>query len=123
MGKSAEEMRLNRLGGTKEDGNQAYESMKATILDPMRKLHSESMERQLGAIRSAGNADGPQLVQLASDQQALIDEMNALLARMDRWDELLDAINQLSEVIDQQEQLKDTLDRLIDEQIDDLFDE
>jgi len=33
---------------------------------------------------------------LASDQQALIDQMNALLSRMDRWDELLDAINQLT---------------------------
>lgn len=123
LGKSAEEMRLNRLGGTKEDGNQAYESMKLQILDPLRDLHSQDMEQQLGAIAAAGNADGPQLIQLASDQQALIDQMNALLSRMDRWDELLDAINQLTEVIDQQEQLRDKLNELIDEQIDDLFDE
>ncbi len=123
LAKSAEEMRLNRLGGTKEDGNQAYESMREMILDPLAKLHSQTMEAQLQALLSAQDADAAGLAEIADNQQELINEMNNLLARMDRWDELLDAINQLSEVIDQQEQLKDKIDKLIDEQIDDLFDE
>lgn len=121
--RSAEEMRLNRLGGSKEDGNQAYESMKELILEPLAKLHDQTMANQRGALEAAANADETRLEQIRADQQALIDEMNALLSKMNRWDELLDAINQLSEVIDQQEQLKKKIDELIDEQIDDLFDE
>lgn len=121
--RSAEEMRLNRLGGSKEDGNQAYESMKALILEPLAKLHDQTMSSQRSALEAAANADTVRLEQLRSDQVKLIDEMNALLSKMNRWDELLDAINQLSEVIDQQEQLKKKVDELIDEQIDDLFDE
>lgn len=121
--RSAEEMRLNRLGGSKEDGNQAYESMKATILEPLARLHDQTMSNQRSALEAAANADQVRLDQIRADQQDLIDEMNALLAKMNRWDELLDAINQLTEVIDQQEQLKKKVDELIDEQIDDLFDE
>ncbi|MFN3167726.1 MAG: hypothetical protein ACE37H_11755 [Phycisphaeraceae bacterium] len=122
LGKSAEEMRLNRLGGTKEEGNQAYESMKSTILDPLAKLHGQTMEQQLGAINTATGASAQQITQIADDQLALINEMNLLLSKMDRWDELLDAINQLSEVIDQQQQLKEKIDELIDEKFDDQFD-
>lgn len=121
--RSAEEMRLNRLGGSKEDGNQAYESMKSLILEPLAKLHDQTMSNQRSALEAAANADQVRLDQLRSDQAALIEEMNLLLSKMSRWDELLDAINQLSEVIDQQEQLKKKVDELIDEQIDDLFDE
>ncbi|MEM6259060.1 MAG: hypothetical protein AAGI37_12165 [Planctomycetota bacterium] len=120
--RSAEEMRLNRLGGSKEDGNQAYESMKATILEPLARLHDQTMSNQRSALESAANADGTRLNQIRSNQGDLIQEMNLLLSKMNRWDELLDAINQLSEVIDQQEQLKKKVDELIDEQIDDLFD-
>ncbi len=122
LGKSAEEMRLNRLGGTKEDGNQAYESMKSLILDPLEKLHSQSMELQLQAILAAGNAEPAKLAEIAQGQQNLINEMIDQLNKMDRWDELLDAINQLTEVIDQQQQIKKKVDELINEQIDDLFD-
>ncbi|MEO0477108.1 MAG: hypothetical protein AAF085_14225, partial [Planctomycetota bacterium] len=121
--RSAEEMRLNRLGGSKEDGNQAYESMKATILEPLAKLHDQTMSSQRSALEAAASADEVRLNQIRTDQEALIQEMNLLLSKMNRWDELLDAINQLSEVIDQQEQLKKKVDELIDEQIDDLFDE
>lgn len=121
--RSAEEMRLNRLGGSKEDGNQAYESMKAIILEPLAKLHDQTMANQRSALEAAANADQVRLDQIRTNQQALIDEMNDLLLKMNRWDELLDAINQLTEVIDQQEQLKKKVDELIDEQIDDLFDE
>ncbi|MBX2850356.1 MAG: hypothetical protein KTR15_01265 [Phycisphaeraceae bacterium] len=121
--RSAEEMRLNRLGGSKEDGNQAYESMKALILEPLAKLHDQTMSNQRSALEAAANADQVRLDQIRADQVELIDEMNLLLSKMSRWDELLDAINQLSEVIDQQEQLKKKVDELINEQIDDLFDE
>jgi len=120
--RSAEEMRQNRLGGSKEDGNQAYESMKATILEPLAKLHDQTMADQRSALEAAANADEIRLEQLRTDQVEVINEMNRLLSKMNRWDELLDAINQLSEVIDQQEQLKKKVDELIDEQIDDLFD-
>ncbi|MEM9345729.1 MAG: hypothetical protein AAGB26_03835 [Planctomycetota bacterium] len=120
--RSAEEMRLNRLGGSKEDGNQAYESMKATILEPLARLHDQTMSNQRSALESAANADQVRLEQIRNDQGDLIQEMTLLLSKMNRWDELLDAINQLSEVIDQQEQLKKKVDELIDEQIDDLFD-
>lgn len=120
--RSAEEMRLNRLGGSKEDGNQAYESMKSLILEPLAKLHDQQMANQRAALEAAANADEVRLEQIRADQQALINKMTELLSKMNRWDELLDAINQLSEVIDQQEQLKDKVDELIDEQIDDLFD-
>ena len=121
--RSAEEMRLNRLGGSKEDGNQAYESMKSTILEPLAKLHDQTMAAQRSALEAAANADAVRLEQIRSDQSQLIKDMELLLAKMNRWDELLDAINQLSEVIDQQEQLKEKVDELIDNQIDDLFDE
>lgn len=121
--RSAEEMRLNRLGGSKEDGNQAYESMKATILEPLAKLHDQTMTSQRSALEAAANADAVRLSQIRNDQAQLVREMELLLAKMNRWDELLDAINQLGEVIDQQEQLKKKVDGLIDEQIDDLFDE
>jgi len=121
--RSAEEMRLNRLGGSKEDGNQAYESMKATILEPLAKLHDQTMSSQRSAIEAAGTADDARLDAIRGDQEALINEMVLLLSKMNRWDELLDAINQLTEVIGQQEQLKKKIDELIDEQIDDLFDE
>ena len=120
--RSAEEMRLNRLGGSKEDGNQAYESMKATILEPLAKLHDQTMSDQRSALEAAANADEVRLEQIRTNQAELINEMNGLLSKMNRWDELLDAINQLTEVIDQQEQLKRKVDELIDEQIDDLFD-
>lgn len=120
--RSAEEMRLNRLGGSKEDGNQAYESMKATILEPLAKLHDQTMSDQRSALEAAANADEVRLQQIRTNQAELINEMNGLLSKMNRWDELLDAINQLTEVIDQQEQLKRKVDELIDEQIDDLFD-
>jgi hypothetical protein len=120
--RSAEEMRLNRLGGSKEDGNQAYESMKELILEPMARLHDQTMTNQRAALETAANADEVRLNRLRDDQAKMIEEMNALLLKMNRWDELLDAINQLSEVIDQQEQLKNRVDELIDEQIDDLFD-
>lgn len=120
--RSAEEMRLNRLGGDKEDGNQAYESMRATILEPLEKLHDQTMSAQRDAIERASNANAQQLAALADSQQDVIDKMNNLLLRMNRWDELLDAINQLSEVIDQQEQLREKLDDLSEEQFDDLFD-
>jgi hypothetical protein len=121
--RSAEEMRLNRLGGSREDGNQAYESMKALILEPLAKLHDQTMSSQRSALEAAANADQVRLGQIRTNQADLINEMNLLLSKMSRWDELLDAINQLSEVIDQQEQLKKKVDELIDEQIDDLFDE
>ena len=121
--RSAEEMRLNRLGGDKEDGNQAYESMKATILKPLEKLHDQTMSAQRDAIERSGNANADELAQLRQSQQGVIDDMKKLLADMNRWDELLDAINQLSEVIDQQEQLKDKLDELTEEQFDDQFDD
>ncbi|MGB0767608.1 MAG: hypothetical protein ACPGYV_07835 [Phycisphaeraceae bacterium] len=121
--RSAEEMRLNRLGGSKEDGNQAYESMKATILEPLAQLHDRTMADQRAALEQAGTADATRLDAIRTDQQGVIDEMTLLLSKMNRWDELLDAINQLSEVIDQQETLKRKVDELIDEQIDDLFDE
>ncbi|MFK7788059.1 MAG: hypothetical protein AB8C95_01030 [Phycisphaeraceae bacterium] len=121
--RSAEEMRLNRLGGSKEDGNQAYESMKSLILEPLGKLHDQQMASQRSALEAAANADTVRLQQLRNDQAQLVKDMETLLAKMNRWDELLDAINQLSEVIDQQEQLKKKVDELIDEQIDDLFDE
>lgn len=121
--RSAEEMRLNRLGGSKEDGNQAYESMKALILEPLAKLHDQTMSNQRSALEAAANADQVRLDQIRADQVKLIDEMNLLLSKMSRWDELLDAINQLSEVIDQQEQLKKKVDELMDKQFDDLFDE
>ena len=121
--RSAEEMRLNRLGGSKEDGNQAYESMKALILEPLAKLHDQTMSNQRSALEAAANADQVRLEQLRKDQANLVKEMELLLAKMNRWDELLDAINQLTEVIDQQEQLKKKVDELIDEQIDDLFDD
>lgn len=119
--RSAEEMRLNRLGGDKEGGNQAYESMKATILEPLGKLHDQTMSAQRDALESASG--GPdQVAGLIQGQESVINEMTALLARMDRWDELLDAINQLTEVIDQQQQLKKKLEELTNEQFDDLFD-
>lgn len=121
--RSAEEMRLNRLGGSKEDGNQAYESMKATILEPLARLHDQTMAQQRSSLEAAANADETRLEQIRANQQAVVDEMTDLLKKMNRWDELLDAINQLTEVIDQQEQLKKKIDELIDEQIDDLFDE
>lgn len=119
--RSAEEMRLNRLGGDKEDGNQAYESMKSTILEPLTKLHDQTLSTQRDAIEAAGNLNPQGLEKLAEDQQQVVDDMVDLLAKMNRWDELLDAINQLTEVIDQQEQLKDKLDSLEDEQFDDDF--
>ena len=75
------------------------------------------------ALEAAANADAVRLNQLRDNQAQLIRDMELLLSKMNRWDELLDAINQLSEVIDQQEQLKDKVDELIDDQIDDLFDE
>jgi len=119
--RSAEEMRLNRLGGSKEEGNQTYESMKATILDPLEHLHDQTMSRQRDAIERAGVLDANGLKNLAADQQAVVDEMTDLLLRMNRWDELLDAINQLTEVIDQQEQLMEKLNELIENEIDNLF--
>lgn len=120
--RSAEEMRLNRLGGSKEDGNQAYESIKAMILEPMAKLHDQTMAQQRSLLEAAANADQTRLNQIRNNQRAVIAEMNGLLLKMNRWDELLDAINQLSEVITQQEQLKKQIDELINDQIDDLFD-
>ncbi|MBX2850624.1 MAG: hypothetical protein KTR15_02630, partial [Phycisphaeraceae bacterium] len=83
----------------------------------------QTMSNQRSALEAAANADQVRLEQIRADQQALIEKMHELLLDMNRWDELLDAINQLSEVIDQQEQLKKKVDELIDEQIDDLFDE
>lgn len=120
--RSAEEMRLNRLGGDKEGGNQAYESMKSTILNPLAKLHDQTMSDQRDALDSADNANTEQLTALADGQQDLVNEMTTLLTKMDRWDELLDAINQLTEVIDQQKQLREKLKELEEERFDDLFD-
>ena len=96
--------------------------MKATILQPLEKLHDQTMSAQRDAIERAGSANAEQLAGLVESQQDVIDRMTGLLSRMNRWDELLDAINQLSEVIDQQEQLREKLDELSDEQFDDLFD-
>jgi len=120
--RSAEEMRLNRLGGDKENGNQAYESMKSTILDPLAQLHDQTMSAQRDALEQAAGAGPERVAELTKSQQALVDKMEDLLADMDRWDELLDAINQLTEVISQQEQLQQKLEELMDDQFDDLFD-
>lgn len=122
LAKSAEEMRLNRLGGTKEDGNKAYESMRTNILDPMKSLHSQTMDEQLNALASAVNADAPRIKAITDNQQAVIDEMKWLLLKMDRWDELLDTINQLTRVIELQEQTKKKIDELLNEQVEDIFD-
>lgn len=121
--RSAEEMRLNRLGGSREDGNQAYESMKATILDPLGKLHDQTMSVQRDALEAAGSADPEQLKRLAKNQQQVVNEMTDLLKRMARWDDFLDTINQLTEVIDQQQRLKKTLEELEEEKNENLFDD
>lgn len=123
LAKSAEEMRLNRLGGSKEDGNAAYESMKSMILDPLEQLHSGPMDAQQEALRSAANAGGLTPEQLVAEQQALIKKMNDLLLKMDRWDQFLDTVNQLTEVIKYQEQVRDAIKKLMDEQLDDIFDQ
>ena len=121
LAKSAEEMRLNRLGGTRDEGNQAYESMKSSILDPLADLHSQDMETQLNNLLSATGADAPRIGEIALEQDRLVKKMSDLLKDMDRWDELLDTINQLTEVIQFQQLLKEKLDDLINEKFDDQF--
>lgn len=119
---SAEEMRLNRLGGSREDGNQAYEAIKQTVLDPMASLHDRTMSDQRDRIEAAPRMSAEQLAQLDPQQQAVIDEMNVLLSAMDRWDQLMDVINQLNEVKGVQERIKPKLEELQNQEFDDIFD-
>lgn len=120
--RSAEEMRLNRLGGDKEDGNQAYESMKIKILAPLRKLHSDRMVKQRSALENTGGIGPEGLKKLVDDQQAVIDEMNRLLTSMNDWDEMLDALNQLNEVIDGQDELLKKIEEMIKKNSENIFD-
>lgn len=120
---SAEEMRLNRLGGSREDGNQAYEAIREGVLMPLNQLYSDTMRQQRDRLEAAGRSTPEQIEQLAVNQQAVIDEMNEVLKAMARWDQLMDVINQLNEVIDLQERIKPRLEEMQDEEFDDFFDE
>ncbi|MEM9019767.1 MAG: hypothetical protein AAGC44_04320 [Planctomycetota bacterium] len=120
---SAEEMRLNRLGGSREEGNQAYQAMRQTVLDPMADLHDRIMAEQRDRIEGAPRSSAEQLAELTNQQQGVIDEMNLLLRAMDRWDQLMDVINQLNEVIGVQERIKPKLEELQNQEFDDFFDQ
>lgn len=120
---TAEEMRLNRLAGTREDGSRAYELIQQDVLRPMSDLHSGLMNDQRTALEDAGNADVERLAALANQQQAVVDEMNRILRAMDQWANMIDLINQITEVIETQRGLLKKLEDLFNSQLDDGLDD
>lgn len=120
---TAEEMRLNRLAGTREDGSRAYELIQQDVLSPMADLHRGLMDDQRQALEQAGGADAAQLTALADQQQAVVDEMNNILRAMDQWANMIDLINQITEVIETQRGLLKKLDDLFNSQLDDGLDD
>ncbi|MFI4860835.1 MAG: hypothetical protein ACIAXF_09165 [Phycisphaerales bacterium JB063] len=116
---SAEEMRLNRLAGTREEGSRAHELIHQDVLTPMANLHRGLMTTQRDALERAGGASPEQLAALAQQQQEVVDEMNRILSAMDKWASMIDLINQLNEIIGTQRGLRDTLEELFNNQLDD----
>ncbi|MEM9415225.1 MAG: hypothetical protein AAGA29_07100 [Planctomycetota bacterium] len=120
---SAEEMRLNRLAGTREEGSRAHELIQQDVLTPMATLHRGLMTQQHTALDRAGGASAEQVEALAQQQQEVVDEMNRILAAMDKWASMIDLINQLNEIINTQRGLRGVLEELFNKQIDDGLDD
>ncbi|XAL98639.1 hypothetical protein OT109_13750 [Phycisphaeraceae bacterium D3-23] len=120
---SAEEMRLNRLAGTREEGSRAHELIHQDVLTPMANLHRGLMTDQRNALERAGAATPEQIEALAVQQQEVVDEMNRILTAMDKWASMIDLINQLNEIIGTQRGLRETLEALFNAQLDDELDD
>jgi len=116
---SAEEMRLNRLAGTREEGSRAHELIHQDVLTPMADLHRGLMTTQREQLERSANANPEQIAGLARRQQEVVDEMNNILRAMDEWANMIDLINQLNEIIGTQRGLKDKLLELFNQQLDD----
>jgi len=115
---SAEEMRLNNLGG-----EESYELLRRYVLEPMARLHDQTMTRQRQALEAFGADDAEPIDELISRQETILADMDAILKAMDQWDSFIDVVNQLNEIINLQEEVRRFTEALQEEETEGLFED
>ena len=114
---SAEEMRLNKLGG-----EESYELLRRYVLEPMGRLHDQAMTRQRQALESL--AAQPDAIPATLDrQEAIMADMDAILKAMNQWDSFIDVVNQLNEIITIQEEVRKFTEALQEKETERLFED
>jgi hypothetical protein len=115
---SAEEMRLNNLGG-----EESYELLRRYVLEPMGRLHDQTMTRQRQALDALGEDDAEPIDALITRQEAIMADMDAILKAMNQWDSFIDVVNQLNEIIKLQAEVRKFTEALEEEATDGLFED
>jgi hypothetical protein len=144
IGDTAEQARLNRLTSLAEDGvpdasppeadqrrlqvplqidadsvdDPSVQLLRQTVLEPMDRLYAGAMAQQQQALERLVASDD-----LEPRQRQIVQEMDAVLAALAQWDSFNDVLIQLNEIIRMQEQVADDTGRLMDEQVEGLFDD
>ena len=118
LNESAEEMRLNQLGG-----EEAYELLKRYVLEPMNRLHDQTLTQQRQSLQSLSEGKDTDLAAVATRQERVLDDMDAILKAMNQWDSFIDVVNQLNEIIKIQEEVKKFTEKLQEEQNEDIFED
>ncbi len=114
---SAEEMRLNKLGG-----EESYELLRRYVLEPMNRLHDQTLTRQRQALEKLGQAgEGDDVASIVERQAQVLADMDAILKAMNQWDSFIDVVNQLNEIIKIQEEVKKFTQALQEKRDDELF--
>jgi hypothetical protein len=113
---SAEEMRLNQLGGQEAD-----ELIRRNVLEPMGRLHDQLMTRQRQALEAVTQGEPREADELAGRQREIVDAMKGLLKSMAQWDSFIDVVNQLNAIIKIEEGVHRETESLREGEVETIF--
>jgi len=115
-----QEMINNDLGN-----EQARDLLENSIIAPMRKVHDENfgdIAQKIQALLAHSELRESDRQELLDAEQAGVDEMKRILARMSQWESFVDVINQLRAVIKTQNDVLDSTEKAEKDRIKGLFD-
>jgi len=115
-----QEMINNDLGN-----EQARDLLENSIIAPMRKVHDENfadIAEKIQTLLAHSELRESDRQELLDAQQAAVDEMKRILARMSQWESFVDVINQLRAVIKTQNDVLDSTEKAEKDRIKGLFD-
>jgi len=117
LSESATEMKLNKLGG-----DESYDLLRRYVLEPMSKLHDQTLTRQRQTLE--GLEDDPGAIEaVIKRQDQVLADMDAILKAMNQWDSFIDVVNQLNEIIRIQEEVRKFTEALGEKANEDIFED